>query len=113
MVREGGEEDNLLQLPEVRTCHSDCPDTKSKPSTYRKPYKKKALKATWDPESESKEKLDTTNVCFMANENTSKVTSEFSLEECKLSTMDELREDFEEISHNYDFPKKKYLKKEK
>jgi len=33
------------------------------------------LKATWDPESESEEEVDTTNVCFMANENTPKVTS--------------------------------------
>ena len=26
----------------------DCPETKSKPSTSKKPYIKKALKATWD-----------------------------------------------------------------
>jgi len=30
---------------------ADCPETKSKPSTSKKPYKKKALKATWDSES--------------------------------------------------------------
>ena len=42
-----------------------------KPSTSKKPYKKKALKATWDSESESDEEVDTTNMCFMANESTS------------------------------------------
>jgi len=40
---------------------------------------------------------------------TPKVTSESSLIECKLS-MDELGETFKELSNNYDFLKKKYLK---
>jgi len=46
---------------------TDCPEAKSKPSTTKKPYKKKALKATWDSENESEEEVDTANVCFMAN----------------------------------------------
>jgi len=46
-------------------------------------------------------------VCFMANDNTPKVTSEPSLNDCEL-TMDELSEAFEEFSHNYNFLKKKY-----
>ena len=75
------------------------PSTSNKPSTLKKPYKKKALKATWDSKSESKEEVDTANVCFMANDNTPKVTSEPSLDECELS-MDELGESFEEFSNN-------------
>ena len=59
-------------------------ENKSKPSTSKKPYKKKALKATWDSKSESKEEEDTTNVGFMANDNTPKVTSEPSLDDCEL-----------------------------
>ena len=60
---------------------ADCLETKSKPSTSKKPYKKKALKATWNSESESDEEVDTTNVCFMANDNTPEVTSEPSLDD--------------------------------
>ena len=51
---------------------ADCPEIKSKPSTSKKPYKKKALKSTWDSESETDEEVDMTHVCFMANDNTSK-----------------------------------------
>jgi len=47
----------------------------------------------------------------MANENRPKITFE-SLDECELS-MDDLGEDFEEFSNNYDFLKKKYFKNEK
>ena len=36
---------------------AECPD-KVKPSTSKKPYKKKALKATWDSKSESEEEVD-------------------------------------------------------
>jgi len=81
---------------------AECPKNKSKPYTLKKPYKKKALKATWDLESESEEEVDMANVCFMANDNTPKVTSEPSIDDCEL-TMNELGEDFEEPSHNYDF----------
>jgi len=91
---------------------TECTKTKSKPSTSKRPYKKKALKATWDSESKSEKEVDTANVCFMANDNTPKVTSESSLDDCEL-TMDELGEAFEELSHNYDFLKKKYLKMKK
>ena len=48
----------------------------------------------------------------MANNNTNKVTPESSIDDCELS-MDELGEAFEELSHNYDFLKKKYLKMKK
>ena len=89
---------------------AECPD-KVKPSTSKKPYKKKAMKATWDSESESEEEIDTANMCFMANESTSKVTSS-TLFDDELS-MDELGETFVELSHNYDFLKKKYLKMKK
>ena len=50
---------------------AECLDIKNKPSSSnepKKPFKKKALKATWDSESESEEEVDTTNVCFMAND---------------------------------------------
>ena len=50
-------------------------------------------------------------MCFMANESTSKVTPNSSFD-CELS-MDELGEAFEELSHNYDFLKKKYVKMKK
>jgi len=90
---------------------AECPENKSKPSISKKPYKKKALKATWDSESESDEEVDTANMCFMANESTSKVTPDTSIY-CELS-IDELGETFEELSHNYDFLKKKYLKMKK
>ena len=90
---------------------AECPENKSKPSTSRKSYKKKALKATWDLESESDEEVDTANMCFMANESTSKVTPDTSID-CELS-IDEIGEAFEELSHNYDFLKKKYLKMKK
>ena len=55
--------------------------------------------------------IDTANMCFMANESTSKVTPSTSFDE-ELS-MDELGEAFVELSHNYDFLKKKYLKMKK
>jgi len=88
---------------------AECLENKAKPTTFKKLYKKKALKARWDLESEFEEELDTAHVCFMVNENTSKVTSESHLDECELS-MDELGEAFEELSNNYDFLKMKYLK---
>jgi len=90
----------------------DCPETKGKPSTSKMSDKKKALKSTWDSESESEEEVNTANMCFMVKNNTPKVTSKLSLDECEL-TMDELGEAFEELSNNYDFLKKKYLKMRK
>ena len=48
----------------------------NKSISSKKPYMKKALKATWDSENESEEEVDTTHVCFMANDNTPKVTHE-------------------------------------
>jgi len=63
-------------------------------------------------ESEIDEEVDTVNVYFMANDNTPKVISESPLDECEL-TMDKLGEPFEELSNNYDFLKKKYLKMKK
>ena len=48
----------------------------------------------------------------MANDNTPKVTFEPSLNDCDL-TMDELGDAFVELSNNYDFIKKKYLKTKK
>ena len=87
----------------LKTWHiiTDCPEIKSKPSTSKKPYKEKALKATWDSESEIDEEVDTAHACFMTNDNTPKVTSEPLLDNCEL-TMDELGEAFEELSNNYD-----------
>ena len=92
-----------------------CPDIKNKPSSSnkaKKPFKKKALKAIWDSESESEEEVDTANMCFKANDNTPKVISEPSLDECHL-TMNELGDAFVKLSTNYDFLKKKYLKMKK
>ena len=86
---------------------ADYLETKSKPSTSKKPDKKKALKATWDSKSKIDEEVDTAHVCFMANDNTPKVTSEPSLDDCEL-TMNEFGEAFEELSNNYYFLKKKF-----
>ena len=88
------------------------PGEQSHAITFKKPYKKKDLKATWDSKSESKEELDTAHLCFMANENTPKVTSESHLDECELS-MNKLGKAFEELFNNYDFLKKKYLQMKK
>jgi len=52
---------------------------------------KEGLEGNISSESDSKEEVDTTNMCFMANENTLKVTFKSSLDECELS-MDELGE---------------------
>ena len=72
---QGKEEKKIICFNCGKTGHivAECPD-KVKPSNSKKPYKKKALKATWDSESESDEEVDTANMCFMANESTSKVT---------------------------------------
>ena len=43
---------------------AECPKIKRKPSISKKPYKKKALKETWDSESESEEEVNTIHVCF-------------------------------------------------
>ena len=88
---------------------ADCSETKNKPSTSKKPYQKKALKATWDSKSQTDKEVDTAHTYFMANDNTPKVTFEPSLDDSEL-TMDELGEALEELSNNYDFLKKKYLK---
>jgi len=109
MARQGGQEDCLLQLSETRTCHCRLPGEQSKAHNLKKPYKKKVLKATWDLKSESKEEVDTAHVCFVANENTSKITFEFYLDECELS-MEALVEAFEELYNNYDFFKKNIWK---
>jgi len=56
---------------------------KNKASSSKKPFKKKTIKATWDDsESDSEEDVDSTNVCFMAQgETSSKVTSEPTLDD--------------------------------
>ena len=63
----GKEEKKIICFNCQRPGHivTECPD-KVKPSTSKKTYKKKALKATWDSESESEEEVDTANMCFMA-----------------------------------------------
>ena len=97
----------MLQLSKIRShIIAKSLETKSKPTTSMKPYKKKVFNVTWDSESESEEKVDTANVYFMANKNTPKVFSEPSLEDCNL-IMEELGEAFEEISNKYDFLKNK------
>ena len=68
------------------------------------------MKATWDSKSEFDEDIDMANICFMVQNNgTTKVISEPILDDSDLS-IDELRDAFEQLSNNYDFLKKKYLK---
>ena len=52
----------------------------------KKPFKNRAMKATWyDLESESEEKVDTANVCFMANgDYASKVQSEPFIDDAEI-----------------------------
>ena len=69
-------------------------DMKSKAFTSKKPDKK-AMKATWDSESESEEENDTKNGFFKAQNNkTTKVTFKPTLDNSDLST-DELGDAFE------------------
>ena len=90
MAREGDKKIIFYNFRKLRHIVADFLETKGKPITSKKPYKNKAMKATWDSKSESKEEVDMAHVCFMTNENTPKVTSESSLDECELS-MDELK----------------------
>ena len=96
----GKEERKIICFNCQRPGHivAECPD-KVKPSTSKKPHKKKALKATWDSESESEEDVDTANMCFMANEGTSKVTPSTSFDN-ELS-MDEIGEAFIAVSYTH------------
>ena len=112
MARERRQEDHLFQLPKVGPHGCDCLKTKNKLSTSKKPYKKKVLKATLDSESETDEEVDTAHVCFMANDNTPKVTFRPSLDDSEL-IMDELGEAFEELSNNYNFLKRKFKNEKK
>ena len=56
--------------------------------------------------------MNTAHVCFFANDNTLKITYEPSLNDCEL-IMDGMGEAFKELSNNYDFLKRKYLKLKK
>ena len=66
----------MLQLPEAGTHGCELSGDQEQTINHKKPYKKKALKATWNSESETDEEVETANMCFMANDNTPKVTSE-------------------------------------
>ena len=60
----------------------ECPDFKNKISFFmkqKKPFVKKAFKATWDSESEFEDEVDTANMYFMAN--TPEVTPEPSYDD--------------------------------
>ena len=103
----------MLQLPEAGSHGCGLSgDQKQTFNLQETLHKKKALKATWDSESETDEEVDMAHVYFMANDGTPKITFEPSLDDSEL-TMDELGEAFEELSNNYDFFKKKYLKMKK
>ena len=73
------------------------------------------MKATWvDLESDSEEDVDSANVCFMAQgETSSKVTSKPTLDDSEL-TLDELGFAFQELDEKYISLKFQYsrLKKE-
>ena len=74
---QGKEEKKIVcyNYRKLRHVIVDCPEIKSKPSTSKKPYKKKVLKATWDLEIASKKEVDMANVCSIANDNTPQVFS--------------------------------------
>ena len=81
---------------------ADCPEMKNKVSPSKKTFKKKAMKVIQDDsESDFEEDVDSTNGCFMVQEETSsKVTSEPTLENSKL-TLDELGFNFQELYEKY------------
>jgi len=113
MAREGGQEDYLLQLLETRTYHCRVPGEQKQAYNLQEALQKEGLESYRDSQSESEEEVDKANVRIMANDNTPKVISEPSLDDCEL-TMDELSEVFEELCHNYDFLKKIFkIEKEK
>ena len=105
---QGSEDKKIVcyNCRKLRHVIAECLKNKAKPTTFKKPYKKKALKATWDSESKFEEEVDTAHVCFMVNENTPKVASESYLDKCELS----MNKAFEELSNNYDFLKKNIWK---
>ena len=86
---------------------ADCPTMVAKGSSSKKPYKKKALQATWDDsESESEEEEDTANMCFMAgNEVNSSPEDEL--------TFDDLAHAFEELEGLYRVLRNKHAKLKK
>ena len=57
---QGKEEKKIIYFNYRKPGHivAECLKNKGKPSTSKKPYKKKILKATWDSESESDEEVD-------------------------------------------------------
>ena len=105
MARKGGRKIVCYNYWKLVHIIAECSEIKNKPTTSKKPYKKKALKATSDKKSESEEEMDKTNMYFMAIDNTPKVTPKITLDDCELS-MNELGEAFEELFKNYDFLKR-------
>ena len=92
---------------------AECPDFKNKISSsikQKKPFVKKAFKATWDSESESEDKVDTANMCFMANK--PKVSFEPSYDDIKISK-EVLLQAFIELSESFDSKKEYCLKLKK
>ena len=99
-------------MPEAQSHGCGLPRDQKQTIYLQEALQKEGSQSHLGPESETDEKVDTSHVCFMANDNTPKVISEPPLDKCEL-TMDELGEAFEELSNNYDFLKKKYLKMKK
>ena len=87
----------MLQLSKARTHCYGMPRNQKQAIYLKEALQKEDCQATWNSESESEKEVDRAHVCFMANNNTPKVTSEPSLDDCEL-TMDELGEAFEELS---------------
>jgi len=83
----------------------ECPTLKAT-SSSRVP-KNKAMKATWDDDSESdsSEDVDTANVCFMAHgDDPTNISLEASVDNNDL-IIDELANFFEELQERYDLLK--------
>ncbi|KAK8998878.1 hypothetical protein V6N11_070059 [Hibiscus sabdariffa] len=94
------EKDQLICYECKRPGHirSECPQLKKK--SFGKKKKLKAQIATWsDEESSDEEEQEVANLCLMALEEESKVTSNFST--CDL-TYNELLEEYEELQEVYD-----------
>ncbi|KAK8986324.1 hypothetical protein V6N11_013818 [Hibiscus sabdariffa] len=94
------EKDQLICYECKRPGHirSECPQLKKK--SFGKKKKIKAQIATWsDEESSDEEEQEVANLCLMALEEETKVTSNSSI--CDL-TYDELLEEYEELQEIYD-----------
>jgi len=72
MAREGGEEDSVLQLLEARICYCRVPEYKEQTNYIQEALQNEGFERNMRFGERFEEEVDTTNMYFMANENTPK-----------------------------------------